>query len=332
MILGIRGKRLTFAQRGVLNVRQRAAGVDHRVDGHREDRLREKRLVQRVCQTDVLAAVAEDDARDGVVSIGVVHIGRVHLERGFAGLLVQNPKRLIRRDLVVEALRQAQGCKLERGGVGEDEILLQAVARHGVAHRQAGKDVFIEVLGLQLGDVAAALLFGFDFRREIRRAQALRRAADELRHPLRQLDEALLLQLRAGARLCGGWLRGLFQLPCERPAVLRHGRHVAAVHLDGELHAHAVRAVAQHLPALRGDGFFEGVVDLLPRLSVRIAKVDGLGVDNRLAAVHAHVEVLHVFLTARDLFGANALCKKPIHALGLVSLFGEVKERLRIVF
>ena len=319
---------LTFSQRGVLNVVNGIGGVDDGVDGYGVNRVVHEQRINAIFHTDVFAHVGELDRCKRFLASCVVHQRRIHHEYGFTGLdvLYQQLRRI--GHFIVERLRQANHRAGQRFGICEDNVLLHAIAHHGVAHRNTGQNALVGVFRLQLGNVAALLLSGFDLGGQIRTAETFHRAADKLRHGLRPRHQAFLLQLCAGAGNCLYGLRLLFEAPRERAAVFGDGGHVAAIHLLREFHTHAVGAVAENLTALRRDGLLEGVVDFLPRVALRITEMDGLGIDYRLMAVRAQIEVLDVFVAQKNLFLAGGVVKQRFQALVLLSLLRETKERL----
>ena len=305
-------RRAALADGRVLNGQRRASGMHHRVDGHGIGRVRHEQRIDAVFHANVFARVGKDDLRERLFAFRVVYQRRVHLERDRAGLrvLYQQLRRIGR--FVVKRLRQANRRAGKRFRIGKDNILLYAVARERVAHGYAGQHVFIGVFRLQLGDIAALFLSGFDFRGKIRGFETFHRPADELRHALRPFQQTLLLQLRAGAGDGAYGLRLLFEAPRERAAVFGDGRHAAAVRLLREFHPHTPRAIAEHAAALRRDCRFERVVDFLP-MTFRIAEVNGLGINHRLTAIRAEIEMLDVFVAQSNLFRAGRILIQPLH-------------------
>ena len=328
VILRVGTQRQILAQRGILNVVHRVGGMDDGVDGHGIDRVCHEQRINGILHADIFARVSEDDLRKRFLPLRVVHQRRVHHERDLAGLRILHQQLHRVGHFIVERLRQANRGAGQCLRVFEDDILLHAVAHHGIAYRNARQDTLVGVFRLQLDNVAALLLSGFDLGGQIRTAETFHRAADKLRHGLRPRHQAFLLQLCAGAGNCLYGLRLLFEAPRERAAVFGDGGHIAAIHLLREFHMHAVSAVAENLTALRRDGLLECVVNFLPRIALRIAEMDGLGIDYRLMAVRAQIEVLDVFVAQRNLFLADDVVKQRFQALALLSLLRETKERL----
>ena len=63
-------------------------------------------------------------------------------------------------------------------------------------------------------------------------------------------------------------------------------------------------------------------------MTFRIAEVNGLGIDHRLTAIRAEIEMLDVFVAQSNLFRAGGVVKQCFQALVLLSLLRETKERL----
>ena len=213
VILRVGTQRQILAQRGILNVVHRVRGMDDRVDGHRICGLRHESRINRIRHADIAAAVGEHDLRDGFLALGVVDHGRTHAELFFASRLVQHPQLLGFGHLIRKVCGQSKGSMGQRLCIRENDVFLDRFTIQRVADGNTRQHLVITVLRTQIRNIGALFLFGLQLSFEIRHLQALQRAANKLRRLLRHLNQALLLQLKAGADPGAGRLHFIFKAP-----------------------------------------------------------------------------------------------------------------------
>ena len=219
----------------------------------------------------------------------------------------------------------------KRIAICQNDVLLQRIAVQFIANRYARQHVFIGGFRFQRGDIGAAFLFGFDRSGQIFIAKAGNRAADELRHLLGDLDQAILPQLMSGARYGACRLHFFFESPCEGFAIAGDGSHIAIVHFLREFHLHAACVISKHAAAMRGHGFLKGIVDFLPIRLTGFAVMHRARKDNRLIAVCAKIIMLDEFFAAGNIFRSRGANKQTLQPFLLCLLISQRTERYRVL-
>ena len=315
-------KALAIRQAGEFGILVGVRRADQRVDGHRERGLRKGFLVQFVVHAHAIAHGGQHDGSRDLGVFSVVDVGRLKDVITLARHLVTDRHTAIIHGLVVIGVRQAQGGMGPRRSIGKDQILLERLAVQGVAHAQAGQDVFIDCVAVHGGsEVRALFRLGFEDG-EVGLFKACAGAAHEEGRRLRARYQPRLFDLRALAhhrRDCRGHA---VQRPFQHVAAAFDARQLAAVRALAQLHAQRVGAVAKDGPAGSVRRVLEVVVDVLPPVAVFLI-VDGFRENDRLIAAVAEMELLDVLAAFFEDFVASRLLEQfraPLEHFLLVAL------------
>ena len=303
------GKALAIREAGELRILVGVRRADQRVDGHRERGLRKGFFVQLIVHAHAIAHRGQHDGGRDLGVFSVVDVGRFKDEDAFARRLVADGHAAIIHGLVVIGVRQAQGGMGPRRSVGKDQVLLERLAVQGVAHAQAGQDVFVGRVAVHGGGEIRAL-FRLRFENgKVGLFKACAGATHEEGRRLRARYQPRLFDLRALAHY-RRYRRGhAVQRPFQHAAAAFDARQLAAVRALAQLHAQAVGPVAQHGTARIVRRILEVVVDVRPPVAVFLI-MDRFRENDRLIAARAKAEVLDAFRALLHGFFARGLLKQ----------------------